>query len=68
MILCVLPRKGGSTYGTEETSKYPKQSGSESGFPEAGPLSHYGAGGAEEALSKREAGANRNGAEAIQRL
>ena len=50
MILCVLPRKGGSTYGTEKTSKYRKRSGSESGFPEEEPLSHYGAGGAEESL------------------
>ena len=22
VVLCVLPRKGGSTYGAEETSKY----------------------------------------------
>ncbi len=68
MILCVLPRKGGSAYDTDKTSKYRKRSGSESGFPEAGPLSHYGAGGAKEALSKRKAGAHRNGAGEIRRM
>ena len=65
MILCLLPRKGGSTYGTEEQVK--KQSGSESGFPEAELLSRYQERGAEADIPKRQARVYRLGNQAVRR-